>query len=202
MKRDYWLCQLPNTPILAKTKRGLRVTFLVCLVFDTGIFRYLRVFFVIRVFWEVDTVTLSTAFEVAVIGNFARLTPDLVAHRRSGCLSRHASVRIVLSHRLSELVHPEVCWITISGVVVDSIIKLRFTDSQTLSENIPEFACQPPVAVQRFHDLIVLEDFDFHLMLRWTLSTQNGCITTQIHLYNKYSVWNRRISDHGIGDRL
>ena len=33
----------------------------------------------------------------------------VVVHRGSGCLTRYASVRIVLSHRISESVHPEVC---------------------------------------------------------------------------------------------
>jgi hypothetical protein len=45
----------------------------------------------------------------------ARQQPDmdrrktLVVHRRTGCLIIHASVRVVLSHRMSESVHPEVC---------------------------------------------------------------------------------------------
>jgi transposase len=34
---------------------------------------------------------------------------DLVVHRKTGCLTRHASVRVVLSHRMSESVYPEVC---------------------------------------------------------------------------------------------
>jgi hypothetical protein len=33
----------------------------------------------------------------------------IVVHRRIGWLTRHASVRVVLSYRISESVHPEVC---------------------------------------------------------------------------------------------
>jgi len=57
----------------------------------------------------------GVAVDEEIVGEVDELVAEcddlgaIVVHRRSGYLIRHASVRIVLSHRMSESVHPEVC---------------------------------------------------------------------------------------------